>query len=225
MSFMPCIQVQVQADSQANKSGYLHTDQVDRAVDSFHHLAPPSSLSFVIPHNTSIIPRLPGRILQLSDRSPCYTIGSFVSGSSHSPGTGPVPILMLCGTVHAFNNIHPNATIQPSATCLATSQRVANPSANDRVLLQRKSPRPSTNLDHLARMLIHLPRLRRSPQRFTSRASRLAPVEVVFPLGRRVLDKHPLEHMLTLGAAQEIMHVRALPAVAGLWRRTSSRRR
>jgi hypothetical protein len=125
MSSMPCIQVQVQAYSQENKLGYLHTDQVDRAVDSFHHLAPPPSLSFVIPHNTSVIPRLPGRILQLSDRSPCYTIGSFVSCSSHFPGPRPVRILMLYGTVHAFNNSHPNAIIQPSATCLATSQRVA----------------------------------------------------------------------------------------------------
>jgi hypothetical protein len=126
MSSILCIQVQVQADSQANELGHLHTDQVDRGVDSFHHLAPPSSLSFVRSHNTSIIPRLPGRILQLSARSPCYTIGSFVSCSSHFPGPGPGPvrILMLCGTVHAFNNIHPNATIQPSATCLATSQRV-----------------------------------------------------------------------------------------------------
>jgi len=36
---MPCIQVQVQADSQENKARYMHTDRVDRSVDSSHHLA------------------------------------------------------------------------------------------------------------------------------------------------------------------------------------------
>jgi hypothetical protein len=46
-------------------------------------------------------------------------------------------------------------------------------------------------------------------------------VDVVFSFGRRVLDKHPFEHMLTFRTAQEIMHVRAFSAIAGLWRCTS----
>ena len=128
---MPCIQVQVQADSQESKARYMHTDRMDRGVDSSHRLALPSSPGFVIPHNTSIIPRLPGRILRLSDRPPAVLTASC---SSHCPGPGPVRINMLCGTVHAFNDIHLNATIQSSAMCPATYTTTSlNPQAKDQV--------------------------------------------------------------------------------------------
>jgi hypothetical protein len=83
---------------------------------------------------------------------------------------------------------------------------------------QVPSPSSTADLHHLARILIDLPRLRPLNRRFT-RASGLAPVDVVFALGRRVLDKHPFQHVVALRAAQEIVHVRAFAAVAGFWRR------
>jgi hypothetical protein len=51
--------------------------------------------------------------------------------------------------------------------------------------------------------------------RFT-RAYGLAPVDVVFSISRRVLDKDPLGHIVTLRTAQEIVHVWAPSAVAWL---------
>jgi hypothetical protein len=68
-------------------------------------------------------------------------------------------------------------------------------------------------MDHLARILIHSPRLRPLPRSFT-RADRLTPVDVVFFIGRSVLDKHPFECVMTLRTAQEIMHMWTFSAVA-----------
>jgi hypothetical protein len=39
------------------------------------------------------------------------------------------------------------------------------------------------------------------------RTDRLAPVDIVFSIGRRMLDKHPFKHVVALRAAQEIVHV------------------
>jgi hypothetical protein len=144
MPFMPCIQVQVQENSQENEVGYLHTDQVNRGVDSFHHLAPPSSPSFVIPQNTSIIPRL-CRAASFNLRIVPRAVLS-ASRSSHCPGPGLERIFMLCSTVHAFNrqqypSQRHNTVISYMSSYITTSR---NPPANHQVpLTSYHAPRPT----------------------------------------------------------------------------------
>jgi hypothetical protein len=87
----------------------------------------------------------------------------------------------------------------------------SNPPVNRQV--PQSSPRSAVHLDHPARVFIHSPQSRPLPRRFT-RAYRLAPVDVVFSISRRVLDKDPSEHTVTFRTAQEIMHVYAPSTVA-----------
>lgn len=115
----------------------------------------------------------------------------------------------------AFNNIQTNATIHSSATCLATSRQVATHQQSTRY--SYRLPSSAANFNHFTWMFIYLPRLGNVSRRFTT-ACRLAPVNVVIPLGGLVLDKDPFEDVVALRTAQEIVHVWVLFAVARLWR-------
>jgi len=73
--------------------------------------------------------------------------------SSHCLGPGPVRIFMLCGTVHAFNDIHLIATIQSSAMCPATYTTTSlKPPANhqvpSRITTLHDQPGPSRPKTH-----------------------------------------------------------------------------